>query len=162
MEAKLKKIKLIGFDVDGVFTDGKVYINENGEESKAFHTQDGQGIRNLLEIGIKVLVISGRKSKAAEKRMIELGVNDYFLGYREKKEIFLKKIKDYQIKLTECAFVGDDISDGDILDIVEFPIAVSNGRDEIKKSAFYTTQKSGGNGAIREISDLIINAKDKE
>ena len=162
MKEKLKKIKLIGFDVDGVFTDGKIYINENGEESKAFHTQDGQGIRNLIEIGIKVLVISGRKSKAAEKRMIELGVNDYFLGYREKKEIFLKKIKDYQIKLTECAFVGDDISDGDILDIVEFPIAVSNGRDEIKKSAFYTTQKSGGNGAIREISDLIINAKDKE
>ena len=162
MEAKLKKIKLIGFDVDGVFTDGKIYINENGEESKAFHTQDGQGIRNLIEIGIKVLVISGRKSKAAEKRMIELGVNDYFLGYREKKEIFLKKIKDYQIKLTECAFVGDDISDGDILDIVEFPIAVSNGRDEIKKSAFYTTQKSGGNGAIREISDLIIKAKDTE
>lgn len=162
MKEKLKKIKLIGFDVDGVFTDGKIYINENGEESKAFHTQDGQGIRNLIEIGIKVLVISGRKSKAAEKRMIELGVNDYFLGYREKKEIFLKKIKDYQIKLTECAFVGDDISDGDILDIVEFPIAVSNGRDEIKKSAFYTTQKSGGNGAIREISDLIIKAKDKE
>ena len=162
MKEKLKKIKLIGFDVDGVFTDGKIYINENGEESKAFHTQDGQGIRNLLEIGIKVLVISGRKSKAAEKRMIELGVNDYFLGYREKKEIFLKKIKDYQIKLTECAFVGDDISDGDILDIVEFPIAVSNGRDEIIKSAFYTTQKSGGNGAIREISDLIIKAKDKE
>ena len=162
MKEKLKKIKLIGFDVDGVFTDGKIYINENGEESKAFHTQDGQGIRNLIEIGIKVLVISGRKSKAAEKRMIELGVNDYFLGYREKKEIFLKKIKDYQIKLTECAFVGDDISDGDILDIVEFPIAVSNGRDEIIKSAFYTTQKSGGNGAIREISDLIIKAKDKE
>ena len=81
---------------------------------------------------------------------------------RLKKEIFLKKIKDYQIKLTECAFVGDDISDGDILDIVGFPIAVSNGRDEIKKSAFYTTQKSGGNGAIREISDLIIKAKDKE
>ena len=97
MKEKLKKIKLIGFDVDGVFTDGKIYINENGEESKAFHTQDGQGIRNLLEIGIKVLVISGRKSKAAEKRMIELGVNDYFLGYREKKEIFLKKIKDYLI-----------------------------------------------------------------
>ena len=162
MKEKLKKIKLIGFDVDGVFTDGKIYINENGEESKAFHTQDGQGIINLIEIGVKVLVISGRKSKAAEKRMIELGVNDYFLGYREKKEIFLKKIKDYQIKLTECAFVGDDISDGDILDIVEFPIAVSNGRDEIIKSAFYTTQKSGGNGAIREISDLIIKAKDKE
>ncbi len=94
--------------------------------------------------------------------MIELGVNDYFLGYREKKEIFLKKIKDYQIKLTERAFVGDDISDGDLLDIVGFPIAVSNGRDEIKKSAFYTTQKSGGNGAIREISDLIIKTKDKE
>ena len=162
MKEKLKKIKLIGFDVDGVFTDGKIYINENGEESKAFHTQDGQGIRNLIEIGIKVLVISGRKSKAAEKRMIELGVNDYFLGYREKKEIFLKKIKDYQIKLTECAFVGDDISDGDLLDIVGFPIAVFNGRDEIKKSVFYTTQKSGGNGAIREISDLIIKAKDKE
>ena len=162
MEVRLKKIKLIGFDVDGVFTDGKIYIDENGEESKAFHTQDGQGIRNLIESGIKVLVISGRKSKAAEKRMIELGVNDYFLGYKEKKEIFLKKIEEYNIKLTECAFVGDDISDGDILDIVGFPIVVSNGIDKIKKSAFYTTHKSGGNGAIREISDLIINAKDKE
>ena len=162
MEVKLKKIKLIGFDVDGVFTDGKIYIDENGEESKAFHTQDGQGIRNLIESGIKILVISGRKSKAAEKRMIELGVNDYFLGYREKKEIFLKKIEEYNIKLTECAFVGDDISDGDILDIVGFPIVVSNGIDKIKKSAFYTTHKSGGNGAIREISDLIINAKEKE
>ena len=162
MEVRLKKIKLIGFDVDGVFTDGKIYIDENGEESKAFHTQDGQGIRNLIESGIKVLVISGRKSKAAEKRMIELGVNDYFLGYREKKEIFLKKIEEYNIKLTECAFVGDDISDGEILDIVGFPIVVSNGIDKIKKSAFYTTHKSGGNGAIREISDLIINAKEKE
>ena len=162
MKEQLKKIKLIGFDVDGVFTDGKIYINENGGESKVFHTQDGQGIRNLLKIGIKVVVVSGRKSKAAERRMIELGVNDYFLGYREKKEILLRKIKEHQIKLAECAFVGDDISDRDVLDIVGFPIAVSNGRDEIKKSAFYTTQKSGGNGAIREISDLIINAKDKE
>tara|TARA_B100000965_G_scaffold29896_1_gene22147 strand:- start:503 stop:991 length:489 start_codon:yes stop_codon:yes gene_type:complete len=159
---KLKKIKLIGFDVDGVFTDGKIYINENGEESKAFHTQDGQGIRQLLDTGIRVIVISGRKSKAAEKRMIELGVKDYFLGYREKKDIFLKKIKDYKIKPTECAFVGDDISDRDVLDIVGFPIVVSNGRDEIKKSASYITHKNGGNGAIREISDLIINSKDKE
>tara|TARA_Y100000768_G_scaffold1455_1_gene1135 strand:+ start:5341 stop:5829 length:489 start_codon:yes stop_codon:yes gene_type:complete len=159
---KLKKIKLIGFDVDGVFTDGKIYINENGEESKAFHTQDGQGIRQLLDTGIRVIVISGRKSKAAEKRMIELGVEDYFLGYREKKDIFLKKIKDYKIKPTECAFVGDDISDRDVLDIVGFPIVVSNGRDEIKKSASYITHKNGGNGAIREISDLIINSKDKE
>ena len=159
---KLKKIKLIGFDVDGVFTDGKIYINENGEESKVFHTQDGQGIRQLLDTGIRVIVISGRKSKAAEKRMIELGVKDYFLGYREKKDIFLKKIKDYKIKPTECAFVGDDISDRDVLDIVGFPIVVSNGRDEIKKSASYITHKNGGNGAIREISDLIINSKDKE
>ena len=158
MKGQLEKIKLIGFDVDGVFTDGKIYISENGKESKVFHTQDGQGIRQIMEIGIKVIVISGRKSKATEKRMNELGINNCFLGYREKKDIFLKKIEEYQINLNECAFVGDDISDKEVLAIVGFPIVVSNGRDDLKKTASYVTKKSGGNGAVREITDLLIKA----
>ena len=88
---KIRDIKLIGFDVDGVFTDGKIYISEEGKESKVFHTQDGQGIRQLIDHGIKILVISGRDSTATKKRMQELGITDFFLGCREKKPIFQKK-----------------------------------------------------------------------
>ena len=156
---KIRDIKLIGFDVDGVFTDGKIYISEEGKESKVFHTQDGQGIRQLLDHGIKILVISGRDSSATKKRMQELGITDFFLGCREKKPIFQKKVSEYNFTLSDCAFVGDDMSDKDILEIVGFPIAVSNARESIKKICAYTTKNSGGNGAIREITDLIINQK---
>ena len=85
MENSFKNIKLIVFDVDGVFTDGRIYINDAGVESKAFHTQDGQGIRQILEAGIKVAVISGRRSKAVSLRMEELGVKDVYLGCKNKK-----------------------------------------------------------------------------
>lgn len=91
--------------------------------------------------------------------MQELGITDFFLGCKEKKPIFQEKVSEYNFTLSDCAFVGDDMSDKDILEIVGFPIAVSNARDSIKKICTYITKNSGGNGAIREITDLIINQK---
>ena len=151
-----KKIDLIGFDVDGVFTDGRIRINEDGVESKVFHTHDGQGIRQLIKAGKKILIISGRESNAAAKRMKELGITDVFLGCKNKEAIFVEKSKDYEIPLSRCAFMGDDIADKSILEIVGLPITVANAHKEVKNISAYITKKTGGEGAIREITDLLI------
>ncbi|MFM1594079.1 MAG: KdsC family phosphatase [Woeseiaceae bacterium] len=156
MENLFKNIKLIAFDVDGVFTDGRIYISDAGVESKAFHTQDGHGIRQILEVGIKVAVISGRKSQAVSMRMKELSIEDVYLGCKNKEATFQALLKKYSIRAMESAFVGDDIPDVKILKVVGLPIAVANARSEVKKIAKYITKNTGGSGAIREITDLLL------
>jgi len=156
MENLFKNIKLIAFDVDGVFTDGRIYINDTGKESKAFHTQDGYGIRQLIEAGIIVAVISGRKSKAVSIRMKELGIKDVYLGCKDKEVAFQTLLHKYSIDQMLSAFVGDDIPDIKILKVVGLPIAVANARPEVKEIAKYITKNTGGSGAIREITDLIL------
>ena len=156
MENLFKNIKLIAFDVDGVFTDGRIYISDAGVESKAFHTQDGHGIRQILEVGIKVAVISGRKSQAVSMRMKELSIEDVYLGCKNKEAAFQTLLKKYSIRAMESAFVGDDIPDVKILKVVGLPIAVANARSEVKKIAKYITKNTGGSGAIREITDLLL------
>lgn len=156
MENLFKNIKLIAFDVDGVFTDGRIYISDAGVESKAFHTQDGHGIRQILEVGIKVAVISGRKSQAVSMRMKELSIEDVYLGCKNKEATFQALLKKYSIRAMESAFVGDDIPDVKILKVVGLPIAVANARSEVKQIAKYITKNTGGSGAIREITDLLL------
>ena len=156
MENLFTNIKLIAFDVDGVFTDGRIYISDAGVESKAFHTQDGHGIRQILEVGIKVAVISGRKSQAVSMRMKELSIEDVYLGCKNKEATFQALLKKYSIRAIESAFVGDDIPDVKILKVVGLPIAVANARSEVKKIAKYITKNTGGSGAIREITDLLL------
>ena len=156
MENLFKNIKLIAFDVDGVFTDGRIYISDAGVESKAFHTQDGHGIRQILEVGIKVAIISGRKSQAVSMRMKELSIEDVYLGCKNKEATFQALLKKYSIRAMESAFVGDDIPDVKILKVVGLPIAVANARSEVKKIAKYITKNTGGSGAIREITDLLL------
>ena len=156
MENLFKNIKLIAFDVDGVFTDGRIYISDAGVESKAFYTQDGHGIRQILEVGIKVAVISGRKSQAVSMRMKELSIEDVYLGCKNKEATLQALLKKYSIRAMESAFVGDDIPDVKILKVVGLPIAVANARSEVKKIAKYITKNTGGSGAIREITDLLL------
>ena len=156
MENLFKNIKLIAFDVDGVFTDGRIYISDAGVESKAFHTQDGHGIRQILEAGINVAVISGRKSHAVSMRMKELSIEDVYLGCKNKEATFQALLKKYSIRAMESAFVGDDIPDVKILKVVGLPIAVANARSEVKEIAKYITKNTGGSGAIREITDLLL------
>tara|TARA_B110000438_G_scaffold138857_1_gene134172 strand:- start:762 stop:1244 length:483 start_codon:yes stop_codon:yes gene_type:complete len=156
MENLFKNIKLIAFDVDGVFTDGRIYISDAGVESKAFHTQDGHGIRQILEVGIKVAIISGRKSQAVSMRMKELSIEDVYLDCKNKEAAFQTLLKKYSIRAMESAFVGDDIPDVKILKVVGLPIAVANARSEVKKIAKYITKNTGGSGAIREITDLLL------
>ena len=156
---KLGRIRLVAFDVDGVFTDGRFYLSDEGIESKAFHTQDGYGIRRLLDAGVSVAVISGRKSGAVEKRMSELGVQHLVQGCSDKVAALDTIIAELNIAAAECAYVGDDIPDLPLLEHVGFAIAVANAVPALHQQCDYSTSARGGQGAVREICELILGAQ---
>lgn len=149
-------IRLVAFDVDGVFTDGRFWLSDDGVESKCFHTQDGFGVRRLLQNGIQVAIISGRPSRAVELRMRELGVEHVLLGQRDKVRAMDELLTRLGLGSDQCAYVGDDIPDLDLLGRVGLPIAVANAVAEVREASAYTTSASGGHGAVREICDLIV------
>ena len=151
----LAAIRLVVFDVDGVFTDGRFYLANDGTESKAFHTQDGYGVRRLLGCGIEVAVISGRSSKAVDRRMQELGVRQVYQGCKDKVQQFEQLLEQLDLRAENAAYVGDDIPDLQLLGMVALPIAVANAVDEVRQASAWVTRASGGAGAVREVCDLI-------
>jgi len=155
----LKSIRLCAFDVDGVFTDGRFYLSNDGIESKAFHTQDGFGIRQLLNAGVAVAVISGRKSAAVAIRMSELGVEHVVQGCGDKVAALDEIIASLGISANECAYVGDDIPDLPLLNHVGYSIAVANAVPALHEACDYSTAASGGFGAVREVCELIIDGQ---
>lgn len=158
-KSTLAAIRLVAFDVDGVFTDGRFYLSNAGIESKAFSTQDGYGIRRLIDAGLSVAVISGRKSQAVEQRMQELGVQYVVQGCKDKIAAFDVITAELQISDAECVFVGDDLPDLPLLDKVGFSIAVRNAVDELHQRCDFVTVRPGGNGAVREVCDLLLDAR---
>ena len=151
-------IRLVAFDVDGVFTDGRFYLSDDGVESKAFNTQDGFGIRQLLRAGIAVAVISGRDSSATRERMAELGVEHVVLACPDKVAALDEIVSKLNISPANCAYVGDDIPDLPLLNHVGYAIAVANAVAQLKSQCDYTTTASGGRGAVREVCELILGA----
>ena len=151
-------IRLVAFDVDGVFTDGRFYLTDDGVESKAFHTQDGFGIRQLINAGVEVAVISGRQSGAVERRMAELGVAHVIQGCRDKVAAFDELLRGLRLTAEQCAFVGDDVPDLALLKVVGFPVAVANAVREVREFCAYTTRAAGGSGAVREVCELVLAA----
>jgi len=152
-------IRLVAFDIDGVFTDGRIYLSDKGIESKAFHTQDGFGVRRLIDAGVVVAVISGRKSGAVEMRMAELGVHHVVQGCKNKVAAFDEIISGLDIAREECAYVGDDIPDLALLAHVGYAIAVANAVPSVHKQCDFSTTAPGGFGAVREVCDLILSAR---
>lgn len=152
----LDDIRLAAFDVDGVFTDGRLYLGNDGVETKAFHTQDGFGIRRLLAAHIEVAVVSGRTSRAVELRMAELGVQHVVQGADDKVAALDELLVRLQLSPRQCVYTGDDIPDLPLLRHVGFPIAVANAVDEVRAACAYTTRAPGGFGAVREVCDLIL------
>lgn len=155
----LADLRLVAFDVDGVFTDGRFHLSDDGVESKAFSTQDGYGIRRLLQAGVQVAVISGRNSAAVERRMSELGVAHVFLGCRDKVATFRELCDQLGISARQCAYVGDDLPDLPLLRLVGYSVAVANAVRELHETCDYVTAAAGGSGAVREICDRVIAAR---
>jgi 3-deoxy-D-manno-octulosonate 8-phosphate phosphatase (KDO 8-P phosphatase) len=159
---RLGNVRLLAFDVDGVFTDGRFYLSDDGVESKAFHTHDGFGIRQVVEAGIKVAVISGRHSAAVQQRMQELGVQHIYLGCGNKVATFEDLLKTLELTYSQSAYTGDDIPDMALLQKCAVSFAVANAHAEVKAACDYTTLKAGGHGAVREICDLLLAALPQE
>ena len=138
---KLGRIGLVAFDVDGVFTDGRFYLADDGVETKAFQTQDGFGVRQLLRSGVAVAVISGRKSPAVEKRMAELDVQHVILGCKDKVAAMDELAASLGVAIDACAYVGDDIPDLALLEHVGFSVAVANAVPALHERCDYVTKK---------------------
>ena len=156
---KAKKIRLVIFDVDGVLTDGGIYISNDGYESKRFYAQDGHGIVLLKSIGIEVGIISGRRSSAVEARAKELGFIDVIQNSRNKKKDFEKNFSK-KFSYAETCFVGDDTVDIELLEEVGLSVTVPNANFKLKEEAIdWITPREGGNGAVRDVCDLIYYSK---
>ena len=155
-------IRLVAFDIDGVFTDGRFYLSNDGVESKAFSTQDGFGIRRLLDAGVAVAVISGRKSAAVQQRMQELGVRHVVQGSSDKIAAVDAITAELNMSDAECAYVGDDIPDLPLLKKAGTSIAVANAVAEVHRECDFITQARGGFGAVREVCDMILAAQQRD
>lgn len=160
-EKKLKGLKLVAFDVDGVFTDGRFYLSDAGIESKTFSTQDGYGVRQLLNAGIAVAIISGRASLAVEQRMQELEVEHVYLACEDKMAAFDRLAAELGVTPKQAAYVGDDIPDLPLLTKVGFSVAVANAVDAVREYCDYTTRKKGGHGAVREVCEMVLAAQEQ-
>ncbi len=154
--AKPNTIKLLILDVDGVLTNGKIYLHPDGSETKVFHVHDGLGMRNLMEQGIAIAAISGRSSPVVSKRLKDLGVEHIYQGASDKIPYFEKLLAHYNIKPNEVAYVGDDTVDLPVMQQVGLAITVVNATTPVKEMAHWQSEKKGGGGAVREICDELI------
>jgi len=162
-QAAARRIKVVGFDVDGVFTDGGVYIGlvaNHPLEFKRFHTQDGLGVKLLRAAGLPVILVSGRASEASEVRAKEMEVDELIEVAPDKKlPALIQALEQRGLALDACAYVGDDLADVAVLRAVGLPIAVANAAAEVKAAARCVTAAPGGQGAVREVAELLLKAR---
>ncbi|ETI67539.1 KdsC family phosphatase [Neobacillus vireti] len=153
---KKSEIKLIVLDVDGVLTDGNLLIGSNGVEFKSFHVKDGMGISLVRFYGIKVAIITGRKSESVQIRSRELNIDFLYEGIANKEEILYEIITLLEIDLKNVCYIGDDINDLPVIKLVGYSAAPQDAVEIVRKSVDYICKYNGGNGAVREVIDLIL------
>jgi 3-deoxy-D-manno-octulosonate 8-phosphate phosphatase (KDO 8-P phosphatase) len=152
-------IKLVILDVDGVLTDGRLYFDKAGEAFKVFHVRDGHGIKMLQHVGIEVAFLSGRRSDAAYHRARELGINRFHEGLRDKAPVLTQIRADLNLAPEEVATVGDELVDLPLFQRVGLAVAVADAVPEVRDAAHWVTSNPGGQGAVREVCDLILKAQ---
>jgi 3-deoxy-D-manno-octulosonate 8-phosphate phosphatase (KDO 8-P phosphatase) len=158
---KARAVRLLVLDVDGVLTDGRLWYGNDNEELKAFHIQDGLGIKLLMRAGIDVAIITGRSSALVARRGAELGIRRVIQG-REDKLVALRELcAELDIGLAEIAYMGDDLPDLSAIRAVGLGITVANAHATIALHALHQTRRHGGDGAVREVCDLLLQAQDK-
>ena len=153
------RIRVIGFDVDGTLTDGRLLLAEDGRELKAFHVHDGLGIKRLREHGIEVAIISTRISRAVDLRADELGIDHVYQGKADKLACLKEILVALDVAWDCAAFVGDDVSDLPPMRACGLAVAVADARPEVAREAHWRTRAEGGRGAARDVCDLILAAR---
>lgn len=162
LRERAANIRMLVLDVDGVLTDGKLYFDHAGNESKAFNARDGLGMKALQRCGIEIAVITGRKCKAVTHRMNQLGIKHVYQGQLKKLDAFLELLELTGLDAEQVCFAGDDWIDLPVLSRVGLAVSVANGEERVKQQAHWITHNKGGDGAVREICNLILNAQEKE
>ena len=162
LKKRAKKIKLAAFDVDGVMTDESLIFDENGVEYKKFNAKDGQGIVMLNNSGFKTAIITARLNNTVRVRFEILKMHDLYEGQKNKEEALDELVKKYNLDYSQVAYMGDDLPDIGVLKKVGLGVCPSNAAKEVKHFAAFVTEKSGGNGAVREFCELLLeNIEDK-
>ncbi len=156
---RAKRIKLLIMDCDGVLTDGRLYFSAAGEELKVFHARDGQGIVDWHKAGFRSAIISGRSSPIVEMRGKQLGIEFILQGRKEKISAFNELITIAGVTADETAFVGDDAPDAEVFPLVGLAVAVGDAHKAAKAAAHHITKLDGGRGAVREIIDILLEAR---
>lgn len=153
------RIRLLVLDVDGVMTDGRLQYGPDGGESKTFHVRDGLGIKLALRAGIEIAVISGRGGGAVEQRLKELGVRHVRLNQEDKYAALHEITEELRIGLNSVACVGDDLPDVAVMEPSALGIAVADAHHTVRDAADWTTNLTGGRGAVREVCDVLVEAR---
>ncbi|MDH5483863.1 MAG: 3-deoxy-manno-octulosonate-8-phosphatase KdsC [Gammaproteobacteria bacterium] len=157
---KAARVKLIIFDVDGVLTDGALFLCDDGKEYKAFNSRDGHGFRMLREgSDVEVAIITGRSSRVVSHRMEELGIQHVYQGQRDKRQAFQELLAKTGISAAEVAYVGDDVVDLPIMSQVGLAICVQDAHPFVKKHSDWITPHVGGRGAGRDVVEMILQAR---
>lgn len=158
---RIKKIKLLILDVDGVLTDGRIIYDSQGRDSKFFNVHDGLGVYLLRRAGIKTILITAKGSKTIRHRARDMRVEEFYQDIFPKTEVLEKILKKHKVNKDEICFIGDDLVDLCIMKEVGLPVAVENAALEVKDTACYITRKSGGRGAVREVAELILRTQNR-
>lgn len=157
--ARFASVKLLICDIDGVFSDGRIYMGNNGEELKTFHTRDGFGVKALRSAGIEVAVITGRNSRIVENRFKALGVPHIYQGQEDKRIAFNELLQQLALSPAEVAYIGDDIPDLALIEACGLGVAVADAHPLVAEAANYVTRIKGGEGAVRELCDLLLQSQ---
>ena len=153
------RIRLLALDVDGILTDGRLYYDSAGNETKAFSTRDGLGLRILSEVGIELAIITARTSAIVERRAAELGITWIFQGSIRKLDAFHQLLESTGLDAGQVCYAGDDWLDLPILERVGLAVTAADGDPLVRRTAHWVTARPGGHGAVREICDLILAAQ---
>jgi 3-deoxy-D-manno-octulosonate 8-phosphate phosphatase (KDO 8-P phosphatase) len=156
---RARGIKLLICDIDGVFSDGSIYMGNDGEELKTFNTKDGFGVKALMNAGVDVAVITGRSSNIVTKRMNSLGVKYLYQGMENKIQGYRELLNDLALQPEQVAYIGDDFPDIPVMKVAGLAVAVADAHPFAKANAHIVTTLAGGRGAVRELTDLLVMAQ---
>ncbi len=161
LRLRAKKIKLLLLDVDGVLTDGRIILDSQGNELKAFHVRDGHGIKLAQKAGIIVGIITGRKSNVVNFRAHELGIQEVHQGVHNKIDVYEAIIEKYRLQHNEVAYMGDDVVDLAIFRRVGIAVTVSDSDPSVRRFVDLITKTPGGRGAVREFINFLLKSQNK-
>jgi 3-deoxy-D-manno-octulosonate 8-phosphate phosphatase (KDO 8-P phosphatase) len=159
MLAKAANVRLMGFDIDGVMTDGRLYFSPNGDEMKAFFSRDGLGLKMLAQSGVRLAIITGRNSPIVTRRAENLGIELVMQGVEDKREAMTRLLERESFDFSQAGYMGDDVVDLDVMAACGFSATVPDCHAEVRKLADFVARAPAGAGAVREVCELILNAQ---